>query len=278
MIQLTRDLIGSESLGGAARRVRNGTLWSVRRILPKESASGSCILAIHVTKAPNKPKSRTRLTPEAREKMILDEAVRYFAEYGLNAPTRELARRLGVTQPLIYRYFPSKERLIERLFEQLVAERWDPEWERELVDRNVPLANRLTSFFLSYTSYLFTYEHMRTFFFMWLAGDGLRERFAGSPNRRFFRLIAKELRQEFRLPSPTAVPITKIEEELVWGLLGSVMYLGIREFVFGIAPRVSKRRLVRAQVSILLKGIKPELEAAVSNRKPRPRRSKKPTA
>lgn len=49
------------------------------------------------------------------------EAIRYFAEFGFAASTRGLARRAGITQPLLYRYFPTKDQLIQRLFEELVV-------------------------------------------------------------------------------------------------------------------------------------------------------------
>jgi AcrR family transcriptional regulator len=55
---------------------------------------------------------RTRLPRDTREQLIVKEAVRFFAEFGFGGRTRELARRLGVTQPLLYRYFPSIDRPI----------------------------------------------------------------------------------------------------------------------------------------------------------------------
>ena len=60
-----------------------------------------------------------RLTPEARERQIVEGAVAYFAEVGLDGHTRELARRLGITQPLLFRYFPTKAALIERIYEEV---------------------------------------------------------------------------------------------------------------------------------------------------------------
>ncbi len=39
---------------------------------------------------------RHRLAPQEREKMIVAEAIRYFAEFGFAAPTRGLAWRVGI--------------------------------------------------------------------------------------------------------------------------------------------------------------------------------------
>ncbi len=62
---------------------------------------------------------RARQTRQA----ILDAARDCFAEMGLSgASTREIARRAGVTQPLINHYFGSKEGLFEAVVEASLAE------------------------------------------------------------------------------------------------------------------------------------------------------------
>lgn len=183
------------------------------------------------------------------------EAIRFFAEYGFSAPTRGLARRLGITQPLLYRYFPTKDHLIQRLFEELVVDRWRPEWETLIADRSIALTERLADFYIAYTASLFSYERMRVFFFMWLAGDKLRERFLTTPNRTLFRMIAAEIRHEHGLPPAEELPITAAEEEIVWGLQGGIIYLGIREFIFGLAPTEDRETLVRWQIEMFARGV-----------------------
>ncbi len=49
---------------------------------------------------------RKRLPREERERLIVDEAVRFFAEVGFEGQTRALAERLGVTQPLLIAISP----------------------------------------------------------------------------------------------------------------------------------------------------------------------------
>jgi len=46
-----------------------------------------------------------------RERFIVDEAVRFFAEQGFGGQTREFAKRMGITHSAIYRHFPSKAAL-----------------------------------------------------------------------------------------------------------------------------------------------------------------------
>src|ERR1700675_2500699 len=70
-----------------------------------------------------------RLSPEEREEQIVQKAIQYFAAHGFSASTRELAREIGITQPLLYRYFPNKEALVERVFHEVYLSRWNPDWE-----------------------------------------------------------------------------------------------------------------------------------------------------
>src|SRR3546814_20587653 len=82
--------------------------------------------------------TRRRLAEGERAQRIVEEATRYFAEVGFRGTTRELARRLGVSQPLLYRYFPDKQALIDRVYATIVAGRWREEWPALLADRTLP--------------------------------------------------------------------------------------------------------------------------------------------
>ncbi|NBY07665.1 MAG: TetR/AcrR family transcriptional regulator [Betaproteobacteria bacterium] len=61
-----------------------------------------------------------RLSGAEREQHITQEAIRFFSEVGFSGDTRELAKRLGVTQSLLYKYFPNKEALVNRVFEVVI--------------------------------------------------------------------------------------------------------------------------------------------------------------
>lgn len=92
------------------------------------------------SEAPDIEKGITRrLAPEVRERQIVLKAVDHFATHGFSGSTRELARQLGVTQPLLYRYFPSKDALIDRVYEEVYQ--WDTSWECLIKDRSVPIRN-----------------------------------------------------------------------------------------------------------------------------------------
>lgn len=171
--------------------------------------------------------SKRRLSPEARRDMIVDAAVRYFAEVGFAGSTRDLAKRVGVTQPLLYKYFATKAELAEAVFGRVYLDRLDPEWPRLLTDRRQPLEQRLTTFYRAYTGAIFTYEWMRIFMFAGLAGERLNRRYLEHVREMLLKPILAEIRTELGARSGEGPDI-----EDVFNLHGGIVYLGIRRFIY----------------------------------------------
>jgi len=73
--------------------------------------------------APAKRQRAKRMPAEARKAVILAEASDFFARHGFEASTRDLADRIGVRQALLYKYFPSKDALIEAVFDLFIGQR-----------------------------------------------------------------------------------------------------------------------------------------------------------
>lgn len=167
-----------------------------------------------------------RLSPDARREMIVAEAVRYFAEVGFSGPTRDLAQRAGVTQPLLYKYFATKADLTEAVFERVYLDRLDPSWPALLADRRSPLRSRLLDFYKAYTRAIFTYEWMRIFMFAGLAGEELNQRYLN----RVRDLLLTPVLEEMRAATPAGVAPPDIED--MFNLHGSIVYLGIRRFIY----------------------------------------------
>jgi len=88
-----------------------------------------------------------RLSSDDRRKEIVAKATEFFAEEGFGGGTRALARRLGVTQPLLYRYFPSKDDLIKEVYRTVYLDPLEIGWEKLLCDRSRPLRDRLQEFY-----------------------------------------------------------------------------------------------------------------------------------
>ena len=205
-------------------------------------------------KSDNDAPARKRLPRNEREQMIVREATRFFAEVGFEGQTRELARRLGVTQPLIFRYFPTKEDLIERVYQEVYLSRWNPWWEELLEDRSMPLTERLSQFYMAYTTAIFTYEWVRIFVYSGLKGVNINRRYLALIRDRVLKRIMTEVRAEQNLPTPEEIPLSEREIELAWGLHGGVFYIAIRKWIYEFETPEDIEGVLEATVESFVKG------------------------
>lgn len=179
---------------------------------------------------PASKQSQNRLSPEARERKIIDGAIAYFSEVGFSGQTRELSRQLGITQPLLYRYFPSKQALIERVFKEVFLGRWDADWLRRIEDRSQPLHDRLLRFYQDYAKATYRPEWIRIYMYAGLADTGFNRRYIGLIQRRLLTAICRELRAHCGITGKK--PVTRAEIEFVWKLHGGMFYYAIRRFIY----------------------------------------------
>lgn len=194
-----------------------------------------------------------RLTPESRKEQIVQNAIRYFAAHGFGASTRELAREVGVSQPLLYRYFPSKEALVDHVYNEVYLSRWNPEWEGWLADRNVPLRARLCRYYKDYAAIILRDEWTRIFIFAGLTREGLNTRYLARLRGRIFELVLAELRHSYEIADPSAAQLEQ-EVELIWGMHAAIFYVGMRKWVYGLVVPDDIERLIEHKVSAFLAG------------------------
>lgn len=184
--------------------------------------------------------TRRRLPPEERRQQIVDEAVRFFAEVGLEGKTRELAKRLGVTQSLLFNYFTTKDDLIEAVYEKVYIGRLSPDWPERLTDRKVPLRDRLMAFYREYSALIFEQEWMRIFMFSGLAGASLNHRYL----KHLGDVILRPLLTETEILARGA---SRPSMEDVWNLHGGIVYIGIRQHIYRMpAPEDPDEEIARA--------------------------------
>lgn len=210
----------------------------------------------------SKKPARKRLPPEDREQAIVDGAVAFFAEVGFDGGTRELAARLGVTQPLLYRYFPSKEALLDRVYQKVYLSNWNPRWEKRLVDRRVSLERRLTAFYSDYARVILTYEWVRLFMFAGLKGLDFNGRYLEFLHTAVFERVVCEIRASCGLS--TDEPPRPEEIELVWGLHASIFYLGVRRWIYGLPTPPDLEGDVALRVLAFLRGAPAAFEGLVA--------------
>ncbi|MDA8109968.1 MAG: TetR/AcrR family transcriptional regulator [Betaproteobacteria bacterium] len=182
------------------------------------------------------------------------EATRFFSETGFAGNTRELSRRLGITQPLLYRYFSSKQALLERVYREVLLGRWDPTWETLLEDRSRPLRARLIEFYRRYTALTFRPEWIRLYMYAGLAGTGFNRRYIDLLEKLLLRRICIELRAELGLPDERRKPVSPAEMELVWDLHGGIFYYYVRKYIYRSRVHEDVGGLIEHAVDSLLLG------------------------
>ncbi|MBS7541875.1 TetR/AcrR family transcriptional regulator [Ancylobacter oerskovii] len=200
---------------------------------------------------------RTRNKPEERHREFVRKAVELFAEIGFEAGTRELAQRLGVTQPLLYRYFPSKDDLIAAVYQEIYVNRWKKEWREGLIDDTRPIRERIIAFYEDYTATIFTPEWIRIYLFAGLRGVDINRRYAATVEEEILRPITLATRHSFGLGEE---PPTPEEVELFWTLQGGIFYYGVREIVYQFPMPVDRSAMIRNAVDTFLAGVGPVLK------------------
>ncbi len=166
-----------------------------------------------------------RMPAEARKEVILKEASDFFALNGFAASTRDLADRIGVRQALLYKYFPSKEALIEAIFDRLIHEREASPRATLSRDGSKPLADRIAD----------VYDHIASL----AGGSGVRllsrailqdlptgVKLAAFLMQKLFLPILEEIRGLEKLPSVADKPMMVGEYELIMAMhAGSLFFL-----------------------------------------------------
>jgi len=224
------------------------------------------------------PRAPARRLPRAeRERAIIQHAVRFFAEVGFGGDTRELAKRAHVTHALLFRYFPSKDALVERVYHEVYLGRWNPYWEMLIQDRSVPLRDRMVRFYRLYAQTILSYEFVRLLMFAGLRGGSLTRRWFALVAERIVLPICREIRADSGLPDFERVPPTQTEIELVWSVNSRVFYYGVRKFVYGMPVPDNLDELIEAEVHTFFDGVGTTLNALLA-RTPAlpPKRRRKP--
>jgi len=193
--------------------------------------------------------------------MIVEKAIAIFARDGLGASTRDLAQALGVTQPLLYRYFPTKDALIERVYHEVFFRPWNDEWDVWLADRSAGIGDRLKRYLGDYAHFILRGELVRLHMYAGLAGNPIVHKFIHSLRERHFRTIAQEIRAEYLLPEPQNEAEAEDEIELIWAAHSSIFYIGVRQWVYGSPPPPDMARTIDMLVDGFLLGMPAALRA-----------------
>jgi len=193
-----------------------------------------------------------RLSPDDRRKEFVAKATEFFSDEGFGGGTRALARRLGVTQPLLYRYFPSKDDLIKEVYRTVYLDPLETGWEKLLTDRTRPLRDRLQEFYRAYTDAIFTRKWLRIYLYSGLKGLDINRWYVGMVRDKILTRIIRECRHEVGLAvqsKPTAA-----ELELAWVFHGGIFYYGVRKYIYESPVLEDKERIISDALDVFLAG------------------------
>lgn len=204
------------------------------------------------TKPRQQGRSRTRMSPQMRREMILEAAVAHFADHGFEVQIRQLAREIGISPALVFKYFEGKDALIDAVYDTVFEARWDEAWGRAIKDRSRPLAERLSQFYLSYLAVVDDRNWIRIAMRASLDGNGMTRRYLGDHVSMILGLIADEI-DHWR--GPDAEPPDHARRmEHVWHLHSTVIYYLIRKHIHQAPVMRDREAFVEEVVTLFLDG------------------------
>jgi AcrR family transcriptional regulator len=211
----------------------------------------------HNTAAKKKKKKKAasrvrapRMDSAERKRMIVEKAIEYFAKNGFEGSTRDLAREIGVVQSLVYRYFPRKELLLDQVYEEVYLARWNPHWESDLRNRDVPFEARLKKYYLDYAQNVLRNDWVRILIFAGLKQEGINDRLFKLLHDSIFTTVITEFHHAFPSPTPIDRDKRELELELVWSLHAAIFYISMRKWVY--KTRIPSK--INSVIEVLVEG------------------------
>lgn len=211
------------------------------------------------------PQRRRRLTPEDREKEIVDGAIQFFAEVGFDGGLRELAQRLGIRHQNLFRYFPTKDALIDRVYKDVYLSRWNPEWEQMLHQPDRSLKARLTDFYTAYLHSIYRYDWVRIFVFAGLKSVGITQRYLTMIQNKVIVPLVIELRSLAGDAYVQDAPPSSEELEIGWGIHGELFYLALRRWVYNMPVPDDLDGVIESAIVRFLRGAPSAIRGVARN-------------
>jgi AcrR family transcriptional regulator len=190
-----------------------------------------------------------------RREQILKGAMRIFAQKGFRGTTtREIAQRLGISEALMFRYFPSKE----ALYRAIIQKRTDGS-EEMLFPKEAIQAKDDRQVFRSIASYLIRKNtedptFLRLLLYSALERHGLSNIFFENHATERIRLLSEYIRQRIREKAFKKVPPMLAARAFV----GMVMHYVQAQEIYGMKTSFifSQKKVVDTFVDAFLNGVK----------------------
>lgn len=209
-------------------------------------------LKISKTKAKASGK-QTRMPRAERREQILNHAAEFFADYGLTGQTRSLAAACGISQRLLYRFFPTKAALLAEVYARTILGPFKGDWLTKLADRSKPMEERLVNFYADYFDVVLTRRWLRLFLYSSLAEENMAPNYISAIITSLMETIVEETAAE---QGVSLSDDPAIVHELGWTLHGTISHLAIRRHLYHASHTLSETDVIRMHIRAFLGGFK----------------------
>ena len=195
--------------------------------------------------------AQARLPHAERKAQILQIAYGFFAENGLTAQTRRLADACGISQRLLYRFFPTKEDMVEEVYRREVLGAFKAVWLAELQDRRSSVELRLFRFYKDYVASTLTRKWLRLFMYASLSEANMAPNYISAIITQLLEVIMRETALEKGLYLPNDLDTI---HEMGWTLHGAISHYAIRRHLYGASNLLPEQKVIAMHVRIFLAG------------------------
>lgn len=192
-----------------------------------------------------------RLPHAERKAQILMIATEFFANNGLTAQTRMLADECGISQRLLYRFFPTKEDLLKEVYRQEILGAFKVTWFADLQDRSRPAEERITKFYQDYFNVTLTRKWLRLFMYASLSDADMAPDYISAIVTQLMEVIVREVANEkgVTLPEDRAAL-----HEMGWTLHGAISHFAIRRHLYQASNILPEHKVIAMHVRTFMVG------------------------
>ncbi len=200
-----------------------------------------------------------RLPFNERRAQILEVAAEYFSEHGLTAQTRQLADLCGISQRLLYRFFPAKEDLLREDYRKEILGGFKAVWFVSLQDRSRPMEERLERFYAEYLASTLTRKWLRLFVYVSLDEASMAPDYIAAFITQLLEVIMRETAAEKGVDLPDAPELLL---QMGWSLHGAISHYAMRQHLYGGGSNLPDSVVIGLNVRLFLSGFEAMLAAA----------------
>ncbi len=192
-----------------------------------------------------------RLPHAERKAQILKTAAEFFANNGLTAQTRRLADECGISQRLLYRFFLTKEELLDEVYRQEILGVFKMTWFADLQDRSCPVEKRITLFYNDYLNVTLTRKWLRLFMYASLSDARMAPDYISAIVTQLMEVIVREVAEEKGVTLPEDLSAL---HEMGWTLHGAISHYAIRRHLYKASNVLPEHKVIAMHVRTFIVG------------------------